>query len=148
MGVRILTTGFTATDLKPRVLKNASWGALWALGEQVIEDTEEFVPMSSGRDRGTLRKSAKSVPDEAANQVQVQYERVITYSDADGIEHTVEDGAEKVYEGKNPVTLRPIAHYTTLGTGPAWFDVSMEKNWDVWKRKFTANFINNLVKET
>ena len=78
----------------------------------------------------------------------MQYTRVITYSDADGIEHTVEDGAEKVYEGTNPVTLRPIAHYTTTGTGPAWFDVSMEKNWDTWKRKFTANFINNLVKET
>lgn len=87
------------------------------LGEKILEDTEDFVPMKTG----ALRASAE-VTHKDRNGIEITYERLV-----DGTDIT-----ETLYQGHAYPSNLPVKHWTTEGTGGYWLYRAEENYMDSW----------------
>jgi hypothetical protein len=100
-------------------INKASGVAAYALAEQMLADSEKFVPFSAGSSQsaGGLRESGHVVKGEGGTMYLV-YDTVYALYQWFGIRA---DGTHKV---KN---------YTTAGTGRQWVDKAKEQYGDRWR---------------
>lgn len=96
--------------------------ALYEVGEKIIEDTEQFVPMKTG----VLRASAE-ITNKSHDDIEISYERIVP----DGTDVTM-----PLYEGVYYKTGMPVKHWTTPGTGGFWLENSEEANEMFWIEYF------------
>lgn len=135
-------------------LKRANRTAMYAASDQMIKDTEEFVPARTG----LLRASAEAeiVGHGSDAEMTINYSRPILILGRGGNDGTTVEGARWVYQGLNPVSRYPdseatrrvhlpIQHYTTDGTGPYWFEESWNKHNAIWLDKFGKDFVESFV---
>lgn len=120
-------------------LKRANRAALEAAGEQMIQDTNPYVPKFSG----LLRESADIDIEHSSS---ADAELAITYSRPLYIQGTgqVREIAQKLYKGISPRTGRSIQNWFTEGTGPDWFQVAWDNHSDEWLEKFDRDFVDSL----
>lgn len=116
-----VTVKFDANKIYDNIQKSTDV-ALYKMAKKVVEDTEQFVPMSNGKNKGALRQSATIEKKSRENGIEITYSRVIP---------TGLDVAGLLYEGKN-AWGSPVQHWTTAGTGGDWLGVSEDKNLDAW----------------
>ena len=100
-------------------INNASGVAAYALAEQMLADSEKYVPLSGGSSQsaGGLRESGHVVQGEGGN-LYIVYDTVYALYQWFGIRA---DGSHKVH------------NYTTAGTGKQWVDKAKEQNADRWR---------------
>ena len=101
------------------VVNEASGVAAYALAEQMLADSEKFVPYSggSGQSAGGLRESGKVVKGESGDMY-IVWDAVYALYQWYGIRA---DGTHKV---KN---------YTTAGTGKQWVEKAKSEYGDRWR---------------
>ena len=110
-------------------INNASGKAMYALAEQMLADSEKFVPYSGGSSQsaGGLRESGHVVQGESTNNFYLVWDLVYALYQWFGIRA---DGSHQV---KN---------YTTPGTGKQWVEKAREQYGDRWRdiaqKKFTG----------
>lgn len=111
-------------------INNASGVAAYALAEQMLADSEKFVPYSGGSSQsaGGLRESGHVVKGEDGNMYLV-YDIVYALYQWFGIRA---DGSHRV---KN---------YTTAGTGRQWVDKAKEQYGDRWREIAQKEFTGAL----
>jgi hypothetical protein len=100
-------------------VNNATGVGAYALAEQVLADSERYVPFSAGSSQsaGGLRESGHVVKGDSSTMY-VVYDTVYALYQWYGIRA---DGTHKV---KN---------YTTAGTGKQWCEEAKAKNIDKWQ---------------
>lgn len=107
-------------------VNSASGLALYALAEQMLQDSEKFVPYSGGSSQsaGGLRESGTIVEGES------------------GRLYLVWDTVYALYQwfGVRADGSHPVHNYTTAGTGKQWVEVAKKQysdNWhDIAQKKF------------
>lgn len=101
-------------------INNASGKASYALAEQMLADSEKFVPYSGGSSQsaGGLRESGHVVQGESTNNFYIVWDLVYALYQWFGVRA---DGTHKV---KN---------YTTPGTGKQWVEKAREQNGERWR---------------
>jgi hypothetical protein len=112
------------------VVEQASDKALYALAEQMLADSEKFVPYSggSGQSADGLRESGKVVKGEDKGIFYLVWDQVYALYQWFGIRA---DGTHKVH------------HYTTPGTTKQWVEAARNKcgkRWhDILQKRFTED---------
>lgn len=108
-------------------INHASDVAAYALAEQMLQDSENFVPYSAGsvQSAGGLRDSGK-VERGASGRFYLIWDTVYALYQWFGVRA---DGSHRVH------------HYTTPGTGTMWVDKARDRFGDRWQeiaqKKFT-----------
>lgn len=101
-------------------VNTASDQAMYALAEQMLADSEKFVPYSGGSSQsaGGLRESGKVVKGEDK-----------------GIFYLVWDAVYALYQwfGVRADGTHRVHNYTTPGTGKQWVEAAKAKNSDKWR---------------
>ena len=101
-----------------QVMGKASELARYALAEQMLADSEKFVPYSAGsiQSAGNLRESGKIVQGE------------------DGVLYLVWDAVYALYQwyGIRADGTHKVTHYTTPGTGKQWVEAARAQYGDRW----------------
>lgn len=113
-------------------INNASDVALYALAEQMLQDSEKFVPYSGGSSQsaGGLRESGTIVQGESG-RLYLVWDTVYALYQWFGVRA---DGTHKV---KN---------YTTAGTGKQWVEKAKEQYGDRWRDIAQKSFTGALDK--
>lgn len=111
-------------------MAKASKLAKYALAEQIIADSEKFVPYSGGsiQSAGGLRESAKVVEGDS-DAIYVVYDSVYALYQWYGVRA---DGSHKV------------SHYTTAGTGKQWIETAKGQYGDRWSKLIQKEFNRGL----
>lgn len=101
------------------VINNASGVAAYALAEQILADSRNFVPFSGGSSQsaGGLRESGHVVKGE------------------DGAMYIVWDSVYALYQwyGIRADGTHPVHNYTTAGTGKQWVEAAKGQYGDRWR---------------
>lgn len=113
-----------------RVMDKATDLAKYALAEQMLADSEKFVPYSAGSSQsaGNLRESGKIVQGEGG-ALYIVYDTVYALYQWFGVRA---DGTHKV------------RHYTTPGTGKQWIEEARSRYGDRWHEIAQKNFNKGL----
>lgn len=113
-----------------RIMGKASDLAMYALAEQMLADSEKFVPYSAGSSQsaGNLRESGKVVKGE------------------DGVFYLVYDAVYALYQwyGVRADGSHRVQHYTTPGTGKMWVDAARAQYADRWQKIVQKEFNGGL----
>lgn len=100
------------------VMGKAADLAMYALAEQMLADSEKYVPFSGGSSQsaGNLRESGKVVKGE------------------DGVFYLVYDCVYALYQwfGVRADGSHRVTHYTTAGTGKLWVEEAKKKYAKRW----------------
>ena len=100
-------------------VNNASDKALYALAEQMLADSEKFVPYSGGSSQsaGGLRESGTVIEGES------------------GCKYIVWDTVYALYQwyGVRADGTHKVKNYTTSGTGKQWVEKAREQYGDRWR---------------
>lgn len=111
-----------------QAVRQASETATYALAEQMLQDSEKFVPYSGGsiQSAGGLRESGKVVKGES------------------GIMYLVWDTVYALYQwfGIRKDGSHPVRNYTTPGTGKLWVEEAKKRYGSRWQ-----DIINKAFKE-
>lgn len=101
-------------------VNTASDQAMYALAEQMLADSEKFVPYSGGSSQsaGGLRESGKVVKGEDKGIFYLVWDTVYALYQWFGVRA---DGTHRVH------------NYTTAGTGKQWVEAARKKNSDKWR---------------
>lgn len=101
------------------IINNASGKACYALAEQMLADSEKFVPYSGGSSQsaGGLREGGKIEQGESGRM------------------YLVWDSVYALYQwfGIRKDGSHPVKNYTTPGTGKLWVESAKNKNQDKWR---------------
>ena len=113
-----------------QVMDHAIGVAAYALAEQVLQDSEKFVPYSGGSSQsaGGLRESGKVVQG-GSGEFYVVYDTVYALYQWFGVRA---DGSHVV------------RHYTTPGTGKQWCETARAAYGERWKEIAQARFTEGL----
>ena len=113
-----------------RIMGKASDLAMYALAEQMLADSEKFVPYSGGSSQsaGNLRESGKVVKGE------------------NGVFYLVYDAVYALYQwyGVRADGSHRVQHYTTPGTGKMWVDAARAQYADRWQKIVQKEFNGGL----
>ena len=103
-----------------QVIGKASQLAMYAVAEQMLADSEKFVPYSGGSSQsaGGLRESGKVVKGEDKGIFYLVWDTVYALYQWFGVRA---DGTHRVH------------NYTTAGTGKQWVEAARKKNSDKWR---------------
>ena len=108
----------------------ASDRAMYALAEQMLADSERFVPYSAGSSQsaGNLRESGKVVKGE------------------DGVFYLVYDAVYALYQwyGVRADGTHKVHNYTTPGTGKQWVEAARAQYSDRWQKIAQKEFNGGL----
>lgn len=100
-------------------VNNASDLAAYALSEQILADSENFVPLSGGSSQsaGGLRESGHVLQGES------------------GAMYVVWDTVYALYQwyGIRADGTHPVKNYTTAGTGKQWVEKAKDQYGDRWR---------------
>lgn len=101
------------------VVNNAAGKAAYALAEQILADSEQYVPYSGGSSQsaGNLRESGKVVKGDS------------------GTMYVVYDTVYALYQwyGIRADGTHAVKNYTTAGTGKQWVEKAKAKNIAKWR---------------
>lgn len=113
-----------------RIMGQASERAMYALAEQMLADSERFVPYSAGSSQsaGNLRESGKVVKGENG-MFYLVYDAVYALYQWYGVRA---DGTHKVHK------------YTTPGTGKQWVEAARAQYGDRWQKIAQKEFNGGL----
>lgn len=113
-----------------QVMGKASELAQYALAEQMLADSEKFVPYSAGsiQSAGNLRESGKIVQGEK------------------GSLYLVWDTVYALYQwfGVRADGTHRVRHYTTAGTGRQWVETARAQYGDRWQEIVQKEFNRGL----
>lgn len=113
-----------------RIMGKASDLAMYALAEQMLADSEKFVPYSAGSSQsaGNLRESGKVVKGE------------------DGVFYLVWDAVYALYQwyGVRADGSHKVQRYTTPGTGKQWVEAARAQYADRWQQIAQKEFNGGL----
>lgn len=113
-----------------RIMGKASDRAMYALAEQMLADSEKFVPYSAGSSQsaGNLRESGKVVKGE------------------DGVFYLVWDAVYALYQwyGVRADGSHKVQRYTTPGTGKQWVEAARAQYADRWQQIAQKEFNGGL----
>lgn len=101
--------------------------AAYALAEQMLADSEQYVPYSGGsvQSAGRLRESGKVVKGEDSGRYYLVWDTVYALYQWFGVRA---DGTHRVHS------------YTTPGTGKQWVDTAKAKHGDRWRKIAQKDF--------
>lgn len=111
-----------------QAIKQASETATYALAEQMLQDSEKFIPYSGGSSQsaGNLRESGHIVKGEGSGELYLVWDTVYALYQWFGIR---KDGTH------------PVKNYTTAGTGKLWMETAKKqygKRWnDIINKEFS-----------
>lgn len=109
-----------------QAVRQASETATYALAEQMLQDSEKFVPYSGGsvQSAGGLRESGKVVKGES------------------GTMYLVWDTVYALYQwfGIRKDGTHPVRNYTTPGTGKLWVEEAKKRYGSRWKDIINKEF--------
>jgi hypothetical protein len=113
-----------------QTMAHATGLAAYALAEQMLADSERFVPYSGGSSQsaGGLRESGKVVPGEGG-AVYLVWDTVYALYQWFGVRA---DGSHKV------------SHYTTPGTGTEWVEKARNAYGERWHELAQKSFTEGL----
>ncbi len=113
-----------------RMIGQASQQAAYALAEQMLADSERFVPYSAGSSQsaGNLRESGKVVRGE------------------NGVMYLVYDAVYALYQwyGVRADGTHKVSRYTTPGTGKQWVEAARAQYGDRWQKIAQKEFNGGL----
>lgn len=113
-----------------RIMGQASERAMYALAEQMLADSERFVPYSAGsiQSAGNLRESGKVVKGE------------------NGVFYLVWDTVYALYQwyGVRADGSHKVCNYTTPGTGKQWVEAARAQYGDRWQKITQKEFNGGL----
>lgn len=113
-----------------RMIGQASQQAAYALAEQMLADSERFVPYSAGSSQsaGNLRESGKVVRGE------------------NGVMYLVYDAVYALYQwyGVRADGTHKVSRYTTPGTGKQWVEAARAKYGKRWQDMIQKEFDRGL----
>lgn len=113
-----------------RMIGQASQQAAYALAEQMLADSERFVPYSAGSSQsaGNLRESGKVVRGE------------------NGVMYLVWDAVYALYQwyGVRADGSHKVQRYTTPGTGKQWVEAARAQYADRWQQIAQKEFNGGL----
>ena len=113
-----------------RVMGKASDLAMYAVAEQMLADSEKFVPYSGGsiQSAGGLRESGKVVKGD------------------DGCFYLVYDSVYALYQwfGVRADGTHRVRHYTTAGTGKQWIETARAQYGKRWQEMIQKEFSRGL----
>lgn len=113
-----------------RMIGQASQQAAYALAEQMLADSERFVPYSAGSSQsaGNLRESGKVVRGE------------------NGVMYLVYDAVYALYQwyGVRADGTHKVQKYTTPGTGKQWVEAARAQYGDRWQKIAQKEFNGGL----
>jgi hypothetical protein len=113
-----------------RVMGKASDLAMYAVAEQMLADSEKFVPYSGGsiQSAGGLRESGKVVKGD------------------DGCFYLVYDSVYALYQwfGVRADGTHRVRHYTTAGTGKQWIETARAQYGKRWQEMLQKEFNRGL----
>lgn len=113
-----------------RIMGKASDLAMYALAEQMLADSEKFVPYSAGSSQsaGNLRESGKVVKGE------------------NGVFYLVWDTVYALYQwyGVRADGSHKVSRYTTPGTGKQWVEAARAQYGDRWQKIAQKEFNGGL----
>lgn len=113
-----------------RMIGQASQQAAYALAEQMLADSERFVPYSAGSSQsaGNLRESGKVVRGE------------------NGVFYLVWDTVYALYQwyGVRADGSHKVQRYTTPGTGKQWVEAARAQYGDRWQKIAQKEFNGGL----
>jgi hypothetical protein len=113
-----------------RIMGQASERAMYALAEQMLADSERFVPYSAGsiQSAGNLRESGKVVKGE------------------NGVFYLVWDTVYALYQwyGVRADGSHKVRNYTTPGTGKQWVEAARAQYGDRWQKIAQKEFNGGL----
>lgn len=114
-----------------QVMDHALGVAAYALAEQILQDSEKFVPFSGGSSQsaGGLRESGKVVEGAATGEFYVVYDSVYALYQWFGVRA---DGSH------------PVHHYTTPGTGKQWVETAKAAFGARWQEIAQKRFTEGL----
>jgi hypothetical protein len=114
-----------------QVMDHAQGIAAYALAEQILQDSEQFVPFSGGSSQsaGGLRESGKVVEGEATGEFYIVYDSVYALYQWFGVRA---DGSH------------PVHHYTTPGTGKQWVETAKAAFGARWQEIAQKRFTEEL----
>jgi hypothetical protein len=113
------------TDKKKWInaINNASETAAYALAEQMLADSEQYVPLLTDN----LRESGHVVKGETSGRFYLVWDTVYALYQWFGVRA---DGSH------------PVHNYTTSGTGKQWVETAKDKNLEKWRdiaqKRFTG----------
>ena len=114
-----------------QVIGKASETATYALAEQMLQDSEKYVPYSGGSSQsaGNLRESGHVVKGEEK-----------------GIMYLVWDTVYALYQwfGIRKDGTHPVKNYTTAGTGKLWVEEARRKYGSRWSDIINKEFSEGL----
>ena len=117
-----------------QVLGKASELAAYALAEQMLSDSEQFVPYSGGsvQSAGNLRESGKVVRGE------------------NGVFYLVWDCVYALYQwfGVRADGSHRVQHYTTSGTGKQWVETARGRYGKQWQEIAQKEFTKGVDAQT
>ncbi len=113
-----------------RMIGQASQQAAYALAEQMLADSERFVPYSAGSSQsaGNLRESGKVVRGD------------------NGVMYLVYDAVYALYQwyGVRADGTHKVHNYTTPGTGKQWVEAARAQYGDRWQKIAQKEFNGGL----
>lgn len=114
-----------------QVMDHALGVAAYALAEQILQDSEKFVPFSGGSSQsaGGLRESGKVVEGAATGEFYIVYDSVYALYQWFGVRA---DGSH------------PVHHYTTPGTGKQWVETAKAAFGARWQEIAQKRFTEEL----
>lgn len=112
-------------------INQAAGKAAYALAEQMLADSEKFVPFSAGSSQsaGNLRESGKVVQGETSGRFYLVWDTVYALYQWFGVRA---DGSYRVQ------------HYTTPGTGTQWVEKAKAQFSDRWQKIAQKEFTDGL----
>lgn len=112
-------------------INKATDKAAYALAEQMLADSEKFVPHSAGSSQsaGNLRESGKVVQGETSGRFYLVWDTVYALYQWFGVRA---DGSHRVQ------------HYTTPGTGTQWVEKAKAQLSDRWQKIAQKEFTDGL----
>lgn len=112
-------------------INKAKEKAAYALAEQMLADSEQFVPYSGGsvQSAGNLRESGKVVKGETSGRFYLVWDTVYALYQWFGVRA---DGTHRV------------RNYTTPGTGTQWVEKARAQFGDRWKQIAQKEFTDGL----
>ena len=140
-------------DIKKRMLR-ANLDALAYISEDMLNDINQYVPMSSGalRNSGKVEWQHSEGTNSFKGEFNFTWDRPdLNYELKDGESGTIPGSlvTEYVYNGLNPVLSelkgKPvhIKNWTTPGTGDHWDKLAVDNELDNWKDKYTEAFMES-----
>lgn len=114
-----------------QTLNHALGVAAYALAEQILQDSEKFVPFSGGSSQsaGGLRESGKVVQGKETGEFYVVYDSVYALYQWFGVRA---DGSH------------PVKRYTTPGTGKQWCELAKAAYGARWQELAQKRFTEGL----